>query len=122
VAWLVENRGMNRVKASAWAGLGVWVLGIFSLLSLNVWSEYKLFGKNFMDLLDFASANVMLPLGGLLIAVFASWIMSEATARDELQMDDHLGYRVWRFLVRYIAPLAVGLVLLNATGIIEVGK
>ncbi|HEB98120.1 MAG TPA: sodium-dependent transporter, partial [Thiotrichales bacterium] len=69
VTWLVENKGMNRVKAAAWAGLAAWLLGILSLLSLNLMSgeEFKLFGMSFLDLMDWVTANVMLPLGGLLI-------------------------------------------------------
>ena len=99
VTWLVENKGMNRVKAAAWAGLVAWSLGCVSLLSLNVWSEYKLFGKSFIDLMDYATANVMLPLGGLLIAIFTGWLMSRASSMDELGSGDSLRYRLWRALV-----------------------
>jgi NSS family neurotransmitter:Na+ symporter len=121
VTWLVENKGMNRVKAAAWSGLGAWVLGVFCLLSLNVASSYKIFGKTFIDLVEFLAANIMLPLGGFLIAVFVGWVMAKDSTLDELGLGDHTGFRIWRFLVRYIAPLAVIVVLLNATGIIELG-
>jgi NSS family neurotransmitter:Na+ symporter len=119
VAWLVENRGINRVKAAVYAGIGVWLLGIGSLFSLNIWSQYTLFGKTFFDLLDFLTANIMLPLGGLLIAVFAVWVMSRETSTSELALGDGPAYRLWRFLVRYITPVAITLVFLNVTGLLS---
>ncbi|MGA7799256.1 MAG: sodium-dependent transporter [Gammaproteobacteria bacterium] len=119
VTWLVENRGMNRVKASAWAGTAAWALGVVSLLSLNVWAKYTLFGKNFFGLMDFLTANIMLPLGGLLIAVFAAWRMPRQASSDELGMGDGIRYRIWRALVRYLAPVAIILVFLNVTGILD---
>jgi len=118
VTWLVENRGMNRVKAAAWAGLTAWLFGLGSLFSLNIWAGYKLFGKTFFDLVEYLTANVMLPLGGVLIAIFAAWKMSKEASRGELGLRDGIGYALWRFLVRYITPVAIGLVLLNVTGIL----
>ncbi|MEJ2687231.1 MAG: sodium-dependent transporter [Gammaproteobacteria bacterium] len=119
VTWLVENRGMNRVKASAWAGMAAWALGVVCLLSLNVWDQYTLFGKNFFGLVDFLTANIMLPLGGLLIAVFAAWRMPRQASSDELGMGDGIRYRIWRALVRYLAPVAIILVFLNVSGILD---
>lgn len=117
VTWLVENRGMNRVKAAAWSGLAAWALGVVSLLSLNVWSGYTLFGKSFIDLVEFVASNIMLPLGGLLVAVFAAWVMAREHSMDELHQHG-TGYLVWRALARYVAPLAVAVIMLNAIGII----
>ncbi len=120
VTWLVENKGMNRVKAAAWAGLAAWLLGILSLLSLNLMSgeEFKLFGMSFLDLMDWVTANVMLPLGGLLIAVFSVWMMSREASRSELGLTEGIGYTLWRTLVRYVTPVAIVLIFLNKTGLI----
>ena len=119
VAWLVENRGFGRVRAAVLAGVGAWLLGIACLLSLNVWSQYKLFGNGILDLFDFVSANILLPLGGILIAVFAGWVLPRHASQDELALGDGLGYRLWLILVRYVAPVAVALVLLNALGLLK---
>jgi NSS family neurotransmitter:Na+ symporter len=116
VAWLVENLSLGRVRASVVAGTLAWLLGILSLLSLNRWSGITLFGKGFMELFEYVSANLMLPLGGLLIAIFAGWVLSAEASRDEFSMRDP-SYRIWRFLIRYIAPVAVGIILLSAAGI-----
>ncbi len=119
VAWLVENRNMTRVRASAWIGLTTWVLGLGSVFSFNIWSgdEYKLFGKTFFDLLDYLAANIMLPLGGLLIAVFAGWMMKTASSREEFAMAEG-GYVLWWNVIRYVSPLAVVAVFLHAIGVI----
>ncbi len=116
VAWLVENRGLSRVNASVWAGGATWLLGIGSLLSFNVWKSNTLFGMNFFEVLDYLTANIMLPLGGVAIAVFAGWAMSRSVTENELEMNSVKIYSLWRFLVRYITPAAVILVFLNAIG------
>jgi NSS family neurotransmitter:Na+ symporter len=119
VAWLVEKRQISRTRASIACGLTAWLLGIGTVLSFNVWSgeEYQLFGKTLFDLLDFLTANIMLPLGGLLIAIFAGWVMTRRDSADELQMSAP-GYAAWRFVIRYITPLAVVVVFLKAIGVI----
>ena len=120
VAWLVENRSMTRVKASVLVGTAIWLLGLGTLFSFNLWSGYTLFGKmTFFDILDFLTANIMLPAGGLLIAVFAGWLMSRKASKQELAIGDDAGYRAWQFLVRYITPLAVITVLLHVTGVMK---
>lgn len=119
VTWLVENKGMTRVKASTWSGVAIWVVGVGSLLSFNLGSEYKLFDKTFFDLEDYLTSNIMLPLGGLLISVFAVWKMSADSSRAELGLHDGIGYRLWRFLVRYLAPVAIVLVFLQVTGMLS---
>ena len=121
VAWLVENKGLSRVHASINAGIATWLFGLLTVLSFNRWSEVKLLSgvevfrdSTIFDLLDYLTANIMLPLGGLLIAIFAARKMSRASTVDELGMGDRFFYPLWRFLVRYITPVAVSLVFLYA--------
>ena len=73
VTWLVENHGMSRVMAASSSGMLAWIIGIGCLLSLNVWSGATLFGFTFFDIVEKFTANILLPLGGILMAVFASW-------------------------------------------------
>ncbi|MCG7965174.1 MAG: sodium-dependent transporter [Candidatus Thiodiazotropha taylori] len=116
VAWLVENREMTRVRASIWIGLTTWVIGLGTVFSFNIWSDVKLFDKTFFDLLDYLTANIMLPLGGLLIAVFSGWFMKKASSQDEFAMNGS-AYSLWWTLIRYVSPLAVVVVFLHAIGI-----
>jgi NSS family neurotransmitter:Na+ symporter len=124
VAWLVENKGMTRVMASVVAGFVTWLFGLMTVFSFNLWSDFKplsgfeaFANSTVFDLLDYLTANIMLPLGGLLIAIFAAWKMKRAATVDELGMGDRFFYPVWRFLVRYITPVAVIIVFLKAVGI-----
>ena len=123
VAYLVENRGMKRVYAAVWIGIATWLVGIGSVLSFNVWADktwslpFIFENKNFFDTLDYLTANIMLPLGGLFIAIFAGWLMREQSSREEMNTWPWL-FKLWRFLVRFVTPLAVIIVFLKAVGAI----
>ena len=120
VAWLVENRGMSRIRAAIWVGLLVWFLGLGTVFSFNIWSgeSFQLFGKTFFDLLDYLTANIMLPLGGLLIAIFAGRCMRRSSSVDEFNMGDGFFYKLWWVLIRYITPVAVVIVFLHVIGVV----
>ena len=113
VAWAVESKGVSRVVAASVIGFVVWLLGIGTILSFNEWAEVKIFGKTIFDTLDFLTANIMLPLGGLLIAVFVSWKMKEKDVRDEVKMQSPILFEIWRIILKFIAPVAIGVVLIN---------
>jgi NSS family neurotransmitter:Na+ symporter len=119
-AYLVENRGMSRPRACVWIGCTTWFIGLGTIFSFNIWSNFRIFGKlTFFESVDFLTSNLLLPLGGLFIAIFAAWYMSERARRDEIVLGDSLAYHAWLFLLRYIAPLAVLAVLLNVTGLMK---
>jgi NSS family neurotransmitter:Na+ symporter len=119
VAWLVENHNMSRRKASVVAGFLTWLLGIGTALSFNVIENVKLFNKTFFDLLDYLTANIMLPAGGLLMAVFATWVLARKESIHELELGDGSRYALWFYLVKYLAPIAVVIVFLNAIDVLK---
>lgn len=116
VAWLTENQGMSRQKATTWAGAACWLLGVGTLLSFNAWSDVTWFGKTFFELVDFITADFMLPLGGVLVAVFAGWVLSADISAQELALGRH--FALWRTLIRWVAPIAVTTIFLKATGLL----
>lgn len=118
VAFLVENLETTRVFATTLVAMLAWLLGIGALLSLNVWSGYTLFEMGVLDLLDYLTANILLPLGGFLIALFVGWRMTERSVQSELRLRLGWAFSVWYFLVRYIAPIAIVVVFLRAVGAI----
>ncbi|WP_166267207.1 sodium-dependent transporter [Marinobacter caseinilyticus] len=116
VEWLEEQKGMNRTVSTLAAGIACWLLGIASILSLNLWSDFaplgmfSMFeGKTVFDLLDFLTANILLPLGGLLVAVFAGWFMSREALEDELALAP-ASFSMWYRTLRYFTPVAVAVV------------
>lgn len=116
VAWFVES-GWTRARATMVLALAAWLIGIGSVLSFNLWADATLFGKTVFDSLDFLTTNVMLPLGGLLIAVFAGWVMKDPHVRKELNMKNFRVYLGWRVAIRIIAPLAVLAVFARGIGL-----
>ncbi|MFK8068719.1 MAG: sodium-dependent transporter [Gammaproteobacteria bacterium] len=123
VTWLVERKEMTRKKACVISGLFTWLLGIGTVLSFNEWSFSFMFAgqektAGIFDILDILTANIMLPLGGLLIAVFAGWKMAQSSTLDELGMAaSDFGYKSWCFLVRYVTPVAVIIIMMKALAI-----
>jgi len=122
VAWLVESHGLSRVQATACAGMAVWMLGVCTVLSFNEWAfSFNFVGQEktngLFDIFDLLTASIMLPLGGILIAIFTSWAMSKESSFDELQQSMGF-YKVWQFTVRFIAPTGVILVFLQALGLL----
>ncbi len=107
VAWMVERFGLGRMPVCIGLGIVVWLLGIAALSSFNFGSEVALFGMNIFDFLDFITANVMLPLGGLFVACFAGWILNKRITKDELAITNPTLYLAWSVAIRYIAPIAV---------------
>jgi NSS family neurotransmitter:Na+ symporter len=121
VAWLTENTGMTRVLASAYTGILTWLLGVVTVMSFNRWAfSFDFFGQKktngFFDVLDILTANIMLPLGGLFIAVFAGWMMKRRHTQEELAAN-HTGYDLWHFIIRFVSPVLVLITLLHLFGV-----
>ncbi|WP_286236668.1 sodium-dependent transporter [Neptuniibacter halophilus] len=106
-AWLVEKFGWHRVPACIALGLLVWGLGVAALGSFNFMSDFTLLGFNTFDFLDFMTANIMLPLGGLFIAIFTGWFVTRKMSEDELAISSPLLFNAWYIALRYISPVAV---------------
>ena len=106
---------MNRRASAAIITGSIWFLGIGSVLSFNLWAEFKpVAGKNIFDLVDYLTANLMMPIGGMLIAIFAGWFMRRSTLTDELRIGSNWLFATWRFLISTVVPLAiVGILVTN---------
>ena len=114
VAYLNERFGFNRVVASVILAVVAWLLGLGSVLSFNEWSDKQfLWGKNYFASMDFIATNIMLPLGGVLIALFVGWKLRDHHILHELTSESPLLLRLWRPVLRYISPIAVLVILIN---------
>ena len=118
VAWITESRGVSRPTAAVLIGVAIWALGLLSVFSFNVMADVDFMWGTYFDSADFLTSNIMLPAGGIAIAVFAGWAMSRRSTSDELKLDNPTIYALWRFGARFIAPTAVTLIFLNAVGIL----
>jgi NSS family neurotransmitter:Na+ symporter len=118
VAWLVETRDITRARASVTIGVIIWALGFLSVFSFSLLSEFKFWQGTFLDNFDYLTSNIMLPLGGLAITIFCGWVMCRNASADELRVGTGRLYNWWYFLTRYVAPVAVIFVFLNAIGVL----
>ena len=108
VAWFVESFKTKRYVAAIGLGLIAWTLGIFSALSFGLLSDFTLVGdRNFFDSMDFLSNQILLPLGGIFIAIFVGWIMKKEKVLEELEIKNELIIKVWFFFLKFIAPLTI---------------
>ncbi|MBN7795440.1 sodium-dependent transporter [Parahaliea mediterranea] len=109
-AWVEGRFGYTRHRSAMVVVGAVALLSILSILSYNVLSTFNFGGKNFNDTMDFFSNQILLPLGGLFIAMFAGWGVKRAFSRDELTTLNHAGYALWHFLIRFVVPPALAII------------
>ncbi len=114
VAWMTERKGIKRGVAASVLGLLTWLVGFGTVFSFNIWEDKTFLKGTFFANIDHLISNIALPLGGLLITVFAGWIMCRNSTSEELNCGTGIIYKSWRFLARYVTPIAVVLVLLEA--------
>jgi NSS family neurotransmitter:Na+ symporter len=117
-AWLVERYNRTRAQAAIMIGGLTWVLGFGTVLSFGAWSDLTFAKGTIFENVDYLTSNIMLPLGGLLITVFAGWVMCRNSTSDELGGAGS-GYKMWRFLSRYVAPIAILFIFLKSVGLLQ---
>ena len=111
----MEERNVKRSKAGAGIGVVCWLLGIGTVLSFNEWADVHLLGQmTFFDLLDYFTQNILLPLGGLFIALFAAYALPKAVLKHQLGIKTALSEKGWLLLAGVVAPLGVLAVFLVA--------
>ena len=123
IAYLTEQYQWTRRNATLLTILGIALLGSTATLSNSLLANVTLFGKTFFDFFDFATSNVLLPLGGIFISLFVGWQWGYANVKQEMSNGGELKndglVRVYMFLVRYVVPTAIALVLLAGLNIIH---
>lgn len=119
VAWVVENTTMRRKTFCYLLGSGIWLLGIAVALSFNEWKTVTLaFNLNLFEALDKLTSTILLPLGGLGMALFAGYCMKQEHLKAELNLHQHT-FNIWRIANTMIAPLAIIAVFLYLLGLLH---
>ena len=108
LAYLVETYNAKRGRVAITLGVISWLLGIGTVLSFNVWAERHIVGGlTFFDFVDYVSQNIMLPLGGMFISLFAAWGLPKTVIGSQLGLQEGWVNVVWKLLCGVIAPLGV---------------
>jgi len=116
IIWMIEKYNLTRIQAATISSGLAWLLGIGTIISFNVGSEIKIFNMNIFETLDYLTSNILLPLGGIMITIYVSWLISKESINKELNIKSNILRYIWYFSARFIAPIAVIMVMLNALG------
>jgi len=107
IAWVIENTEISRKIATTILGLIIWLIGISVVFSFNEWQNVTIiFGLNIFDTLDKLTSTILLPLGGLLIAIFAGYFMKNSHVQEELNLHQW-SFKVWGLMNNVIAPIGI---------------
>ena len=120
-AFLHEKFHFTRSKAATIITVSSLLIGIVSSLALGDWSSYTIAGMNLFDALDFLTAKIMLPLGGMFAAIFVGWVIDRRIVRDEVTNYGTLKatfYPVYIFILKFIAPIGIALIFMNELGLL----
>lgn len=122
VAYVIDEWQWRRGPATGLVGAAAFLVGIPCALSFNVWQDVRLLpGRTVFQSFDLVVTSYMLPLAGLLVALYAGWVWVQDRQKEALVRDRRSArlFGVWHVLVRYLAPMAVLLVLLNEAGLFD---
>ena len=120
VAWLEEKYPGKRRILSIIAGFAIWLFALGSILSFSTMADIKPLAflnidRNFFGIIDFTVANLLLPINALLIAAFSGWVIKDSVLKEQFSKDTSNWRIYWRFTNRFIAPIAIGIVLIDLT-------
>jgi NSS family neurotransmitter:Na+ symporter len=117
VAYLKEELNFSRGKATLIGSVSISILGVFATMSFGPLAEFQIFGQTIFGLLNYASANIMLTFGALLIVIFVGWRMRKIAFMEEVSNKGELVsimFKIVFFIIRYIAPVAIGIIAVAA--------
>ncbi len=112
ITFVVEKFSLSRIYATNILGVFTWTLGILTVLSFNELSSFKVFGMTIFDNIDYLTSKIMLPLGGLLMALFAGFIMKRAIIISELNSNIILA-NIWFILLKIFSPILLIIIFVN---------
>ncbi|MSP53631.1 MAG: sodium-dependent transporter [Gammaproteobacteria bacterium] len=113
VALLIKRTSLNRIWATLLASLVLWIVGLFSLFSFNIWSAFKIFNRNFFELIDYVLAHFILSLSGLLLAIFVTWFLNRSQSQAELHLKPMV-FNIWFYTLRYITSFGIIIIVITS--------
>lgn len=119
--YIIEEWKLTRRKAAICTSFVVGTIAIVASISLGRWSDFTIFGRTIFDSLDYLASNVMLPLSGIGISIFAGWVVKREIVKMQLEDFGATKFKFFstlHFLLRYICPILLFLILLNSIGVI----
>ncbi len=123
VSFLVNRAGLDRKKATLATVLAMALMGSLAALSNSSLADVKLFGMTFFDLYDSVSSNLLLPVGGLLLAIYTAWIWGWSKLKAETSNDSAIAnvslMRIVFSILKFATPILVTIILLTGLKIVK---
>ncbi len=108
VAFVHRTLGLSRKAAALVCGSVIFILGVAVSLGYGVWSGVTIIGdRNILDSVDYFTANFVLPLGAILMAIFVGWYWTKDQAIRYSEIETPILQRGWYVIIRYLAPVVV---------------
>lgn len=118
VAVASERLGLSRARATALIATAIFAAGIPSALSYGVLSAWKPGGQPVLDAIDHAISNFVLPLGGLVIAVFVGWRLAPSVAKEIADLAESVVGTAWLWLLRIGVPATIAVILMRSVALL----
>jgi NSS family neurotransmitter:Na+ symporter len=112
IAYTLKNTRLTRQKITLYACFILWIVGLPSLFSFNLWAHVTFFAGTLFDNIDYLTANIMLPINGLLVALFATWALRKVEMKKALSLP-HKIFSAWYTVLKYITPVCITVVLVH---------
>ena len=116
VAYLAEEEFLTRKQSAIVISILCWVIGIGTATGFNIFSVVDSSGESinpFLNTMELISVQILQPLGGMLIAIFIGWFMNESLIKNEIPQINPFLYSLWRFFIKYVAPLSVAFIFIS---------
>ena len=124
VSYFEEKQGINRWKAAIFAGGVAFLVGLLTVFSTNELKEVLPLGflgletigdkpATFAKIIDFTVSNIIMPIGGLLLAVFAGWVALRKDMRNEMGLPEGGIFEIWHVLVKYVCPVVLIIIIVS---------
>ena len=116
VAYLAEEEFLTRKQSAVVISILCWVIGIGTATGFNIFSVVDSSGESinpFLNTMELISVQILQPLGGMLIAIFIGWFMNESLIKNEIPQINPFLYSIWRFFIKYVAPLSVAFIFIS---------
>jgi NSS family neurotransmitter:Na+ symporter len=121
IAWWEERFRLPRWKAALFVCISIFFLGMGTVFSFNLWSEWRPLASferfadfGYFEILDYLTANLMMPVSGLLLALFTGWMIKPEAIEAELQIKNPRVFRAWFWLLRWVAPISIALIIYSS--------
>ena len=118
ISWLEETWQLTRPRAVILAAMVCWLISLPIIGSFSNPSYFQFYGFTIFQSIDYLTAAIMLPLGGIFIAIFCGWVLKKHYLKQQLNWIVNGWYHIWQIIMRYVAPLAILFILLTSLKIL----